>query len=68
MLSRTHRMTLDEASMILNIKKGAIVEESELQQMLKVSLTSLLPGHGGISADEREGHRTLITCSRPTSL
>lgn len=68
MLSRTHRMTLDEASMILNIKKGAIVEESELQQMLKVSLTILLLGLGGIGADEREGHRTLITCSQPTSL
>lgn len=36
MLSRTHWMTLDEASQILNIKKGAIVEESELQKMLKV--------------------------------
>lgn len=29
-------MTLDEASQILNVKKGALVEESELQQMLKV--------------------------------
>ncbi|KAL8292962.1 hypothetical protein RQP46_000656 [Phenoliferia psychrophenolica] len=28
-------MTLDEASQILNVKKGALVEESELQQMLK---------------------------------
>lgn len=36
MLSRTHWMSLDEASQILNIKKGAIVEDSELQKMLKV--------------------------------
>lgn len=35
-LSRTHRMTLDEASQILNIKKGALIQESELQTMLKV--------------------------------
>lgn len=30
-------MTLDEAADILNIKRNAITEESELQKMLKVS-------------------------------
>ncbi|KAM0753702.1 protein transporter [Meredithblackwellia eburnea MCA 4105] len=34
-ISRTHRMTLDEATQILNVKKNALAEESELQQMLK---------------------------------
>ncbi|ORY89127.1 Pam16-domain-containing protein [Leucosporidium creatinivorum] len=34
-ISRTHRMTIDEATQILNIKKGAFKEESELQKMLK---------------------------------
>lgn len=29
-------MTIDEATQILNIKKGAFKEESELQRMLKV--------------------------------
>lgn len=29
-------MTIDEATQILNIKKGAFKEESELQKMLKV--------------------------------
>ena len=29
-------MTIDEAAQILNIKKGAFKEESELQKMLKV--------------------------------
>ena len=28
-------MTFDEASQVLNIKKGSLVEESELQTMLK---------------------------------
>ncbi|KAI5478315.1 hypothetical protein MNV49_005270 [Pseudohyphozyma bogoriensis] len=33
-LSRNHRMTLDEAQQILNVK-NVVKEESELQQMLK---------------------------------
>lgn len=35
-LSRTYNMTLDEAALILNLKKGTYTEPSELQQMLKV--------------------------------
>jgi hypothetical protein len=31
-------MTIDEATQILNIQKGAFKEESELQKMLKVRL------------------------------
>lgn len=42
-LSRTYNMTLDEAALILNLKKGTYTEPSELQQMLKVfPLPSLL--------------------------
>lgn len=55
-ISRTHRMTLDEASQILNVKKTALVEESELQQMLKVSTSARALGVflGGPSGDRGE--------------
>lgn len=36
-ISRTHRMTIDEAANILNVKKANLTQESELQQMLKVN-------------------------------
>lgn len=36
-------MTLDEASQILNVKKGAVLEESELQKMLKVRSPLVAP-------------------------
>ena len=37
-------MTFDEAALILNVKKGELlVEETELQKMLKVSPLLLLP-------------------------
>lgn len=31
-------MTLDEAALILNLKKGVFLEETELQRMLKVRI------------------------------
>lgn len=36
-LTRHHRMTLDEAQLILNVKKG-----DEIEKILKVHITSLV--------------------------
>lgn len=57
-ISRIHRMTLDEASLILNIKKGAIVEETELQKMLKVSFLVLFVAWFALGARGRRKVRS----------
>lgn len=57
-ISRTHRMTIDEATQILNIKKGAFVEDSELQQMLKVRVPSASGFFFGVRVGVRDEGRS----------
>lgn len=40
-------MTIDEAANILNVKRNALNQDSELQKMLKVGFSSIADRHMG---------------------
>lgn len=63
-------MTLDEAANILNVRKNALAEDSELQKMLKVNHRAAPPCFLALVTKQltSDGKRTLIICSRRTTL
>jgi import inner membrane translocase subunit TIM16 len=44
-ITRRHKMTLDEACNILNVKNARLAEDEELQTMLKVGSRSSMFGY-----------------------